>query len=70
VLAFPTLLDDAVLYSLSNESLDAQPVDLRDATTGARIHFTLEGQRGAMLLLSKSGGKVLAAYGDAAPPTK
>jgi hypothetical protein len=70
VLAFPTLLDDAVLYSFSNESLDAQPVDLRDATTGARIHFTLEGQRGAMLLLSKSGGKVLAAYGDAAPPTK
>ncbi len=66
VLAFPTVLDTAVLYSFSNESLDAQPVDLRDRTTGARIHFTLAGQRGAMLLLGKTGGKTLATYGDAA----
>jgi hypothetical protein len=66
VLAFPTVLDDAVLYSFSNESLDPQTVNLRDAATGAAIHFTLAGQRGAMLLLARPGGKVLAAYGDAA----
>jgi hypothetical protein len=70
VLAFPTVLDDAVLYSFSNESLDAQPVDLRDTASGAHIHFTLGGQRGAMLLLGKTGGKVLAAYGDAAADTQ
>ena len=66
VLAFPTVLKDAVLYSFSNESLDAQLVDLHDALTGAHLHFTLGGQRGAMLLLSKHGGKVLATYGEAA----
>jgi hypothetical protein len=66
VLAFPTVLEDAVLYSFSNESLDPQSIDLRDSMTQARIHFTLGGQRGAMLLVGKAGGKVLAAYGDAA----
>jgi hypothetical protein len=38
--------------------------------SGARIHFTLGGQRGAMLLVSKAGGKVPAADGDAASPTQ
>ncbi|MBT9330805.1 hypothetical protein [Paracidobacterium acidisoli] len=66
VLAFPTVLDDAVLYSFSNESLDAQPIDLTDALTGDRIRFTLAAQRGAMLLLDRRSGAVLAAYGPAA----
>jgi hypothetical protein len=65
VLAFPTVLNDAELYSFSNESLDAQPVDLLDAMTGAHIRFTMQGQRGAALLLSRQG-KVLASYGGAA----
>jgi hypothetical protein len=65
VLAFPTVLNDAELYSFSNESLDAQPVDLVDAMTGAHIRFTMQGQRGAALLLSRQG-KVLAGYGGAA----
>jgi hypothetical protein len=66
VLAFPTVLDDAVLYSFSNESLDAQPVDIEDTVTHAHLKFTLPSQRGAAILLRKSDGVVLAAYGAAA----
>jgi hypothetical protein len=65
VLAFPTVLDDAVLYSFSNESLDDQPVNIEDAITHAPMHFTLPTQRGAAILLRKSDGAVLAAYGAA-----
>ena len=65
VLAFPTVLDDAELYSFSNESMDAEPVDIVDALTGAHIRFRMEGQRGAALLLDRQG-KVLASYGGAA----
>jgi hypothetical protein len=65
VLAFPTVLENAVLYSFSNESLDAQPVDIIDSITGDRIHFTLDAQRGAMLLLDRKTGAVLSAYGPA-----
>jgi hypothetical protein len=66
VLAFPTVLDDAILYSFSNESLDDQPVDIRDAASGAHMKFTLTAQRGAAILLNKRNGAVLAAYGEAA----
>ena len=66
VLAFPTVLDDAVLYSFSNESLDDQTVNIEDAITHALLHFTLPAQRGAAILLRKSDGAVLAAYGAAA----
>jgi len=63
VLAFPTVLDDAVLYSFSNESLDDQPVDIRDAVSGGRLKFTLPAQRGALLLLNEKNGAVIAASG-------
>jgi hypothetical protein len=66
VLAFPTVLEDAVLYSFSNESLDAQPVDIVDALTHAHIHFVLQPQRGAMMLLDRKSSAVLASYGGAA----
>jgi len=66
VLAFPTVLDNAVLYSFSNESLDEQPVDIRDAVSGAHLKFTLPAQRGAAVLVGKKNGAVLAAYGAAA----
>lgn len=65
VLAFPTVLSDAEIYSFSNESLDPQVVNIVDALTGAHIHFTIEAQRGAALLLSRDG-EVLSSYGDAA----
>jgi hypothetical protein len=59
------VLRDAEIYSFSNESADAQRVDLIDALTGGHIHFTMQGQRGAALLLDRQG-KVLASYGGAA----
>jgi len=65
VLAFPTVLADGELYSFSNESMDAQMVDIVDALTGAHIHFTMQGQRGAALLLDRMGA-VLSSYGGAA----
>jgi hypothetical protein len=65
VLAFPTVLDDAVLYVFSNESLDDQPVDIRDAVSKAHLKFGLSAQRGAAILLSRTG-TVLASYGEAA----
>lgn len=66
VLAFPTMLDGAVLYSFASDSLQDQTVDIKDATTGATIHFNLGAQRGAMVLLDRATGAVLASYGDAA----
>ena len=69
VLAFPTLLSDAEIYSFSNESLDGQTVDIVDTVTGAHIHFKMEAQRGAALLLDRRG-EVLASYGGAAVTTK
>jgi hypothetical protein len=68
VLAFPTVLDDAVLCSFSNESLDDQPVAIEDAVSHASLRFTLPAQRGAAILLRKSDGSVLAAYGAATKP--
>ena len=65
VLAFPTVLDDGVLYSFSNEGDDAQNVDVVDAVTHAHIQFTLGAQHGAALLLDLNG-KVLSSYGGAA----
>ena len=70
VLAFPTVLDGAVLYSFSNESLDDQPIHLKDAVTGANIDFRLPSQRGAALLLRRPDGRVLAAYGAAGEQAK
>ena len=63
VLAFPTMLKDAVLYSFSNESLDDQRVDIEDGATKARLHFTLPAEQGAVVLLNRADGKVLASYG-------
>jgi hypothetical protein len=65
VLAFPTVLDDGVLYSFSNESSAPRDVDVVDARTTAHIVFTLGAQHGAALLLDPRG-RVLASYGGAA----
>jgi hypothetical protein len=69
VLAFPTVLADAEIYSFSNESLDTQTVNIVDALTGAHIHFTMQAQRGAVLLLNRQGA-VLSSYGEAAVDAK
>jgi len=69
VLAFPTVLRDAELYSFSNEALDPRTVNIVDSLTGAHIHFTMAAQRGAAFLLSRKGA-VLSSYGGAAVDSK
>jgi hypothetical protein len=69
VLAFPTVLHDAEILSFSNESLDSQTVNIVDALTGAHIHFDMQPQRGAVLLLDRKGA-VLSSYGGAALDAK
>jgi hypothetical protein len=69
VLAYPTVLDDAEIYSFSNESPDPQTVDIVDALTGAHIHFDMQAQRGAVLLLDRKGAP-LSSYGGAAVNAK
>ena len=69
VLAFPTVLSDAEIYSFSNESLDPQTIDIVDALTGAHIRFTIGAQRGAALLLNRKG-EVLSSFGSAAIAAK
>lgn len=64
VLAFPTILEHAVLYSFASDSLQDQRVNIKDTTTGAVIDFTLGAQRGAMVLLDRSTGAVLASYNE------
>jgi len=63
VLAFPTVLKEAILYSFSSESLDDQQIDIEDAATKARVAFTLRAQHGAMILLNRANGAVQASYG-------
>jgi len=65
VLAFPTVLKSAVLYSFSSESMDDQEVDIKDAITGANLRFRLAAQRGAVVLLDRASGRVVASYGVA-----
>jgi hypothetical protein len=64
VLAYPTVLTDAEIYSFSNESLNPETVNIVDALTGAHIDFTMPAQAGAALLLSRDG-KILSSYGGA-----
>jgi hypothetical protein len=70
VLAFPTILENAVLYSFSSESLDNAEVDIQDLATKARIHFHLRGQRGALILLRRPDGRMLSSYGIEALDSK
>lgn len=63
VLVFPTGLKNAILYSFSPESLDDQKNDIEDAVTKAHVAFALRAQHGAMILLNRSDGLILASYG-------
>ncbi|MFP5237493.1 MAG: hypothetical protein ACLGSD_16470 [Acidobacteriota bacterium] len=62
VLAFATVLKDAVLYSFSSEQFAPEQIDIEDAVTHGRIQFTLPAQRGAVVLLDRETGKTLAEY--------
>ncbi|MGO9641915.1 MAG: hypothetical protein ACLP1Y_11500 [Candidatus Acidiferrales bacterium] len=64
VLIRPVVLADSVLYLIVSESADDAPVDLHDRGTGAAIHFTLLAGRARVLLFSKTGGQLLASFGE------
>jgi hypothetical protein len=71
VLAFPTVLPHAILYSFSNESSTDQPINIADTLTGAMLRFNLQAQRGAVVLMDRSNGKILTSYGKRSPePTE
>ena len=63
ILAFPTVLKDAILYSFSSESLDDANIDIEDTATKAHIAFTLQAQHGGTILLNRFDGSILASYG-------
>ncbi len=63
VLAFPTVLKDAVLYSFSSESLEDTNIDLEDALTHARLEFRLRAQHGALVLVRRSDASIIGSYG-------
>jgi hypothetical protein len=64
VLIYPVALKDAVLYLFaSTDALDAA-IDLKDGLTGGRISFRLGAGRGAVVLLEKQTGRVVAGYGN------
>jgi hypothetical protein len=64
VLIRPVVFADSVLYLIVSESANDSQLDLHDRMTGAAIHFTLRAGRAHLLLLSKTGGDVLASFGD------
>jgi hypothetical protein len=63
VLAYPTVLGDAVLYVLVSERADDVDVDLTDRLTGGRVALRLRAERAALALLRRSDGARIAAYG-------
>ncbi|MFZ0662834.1 MAG: hypothetical protein WAM66_09090 [Acidobacteriaceae bacterium] len=63
VLVYPTVLRDAVLYIFASGDAADTPINLRDKTTGARIHFKLRSRHAAVVLLNRKDGSVVASYG-------
>ena len=63
VLIFPVVLEDSVLYVMASESASGAAIDIRDRATGARVRFTLAGQRAAMAVVGKREKAVVAKYG-------
>lgn len=63
VLVWPTVLQDSVMYVLLSDNAEDAKVELRDKLTGARIAFTLTGQRAAIAVVSKQQKAVVAKYG-------
>ncbi len=64
VLVRPAALADSVLYLLVSESASIEEVSVRDRQTGAEIHARLAPGRAQLILISRSGGKVIARFGE------
>ena len=63
VLAFPTVLADAVLYVFVSDSADAAAISLRDQTTGVALSFSLPAEHAAIAVIGKRERKIVAKYG-------
>jgi hypothetical protein len=63
ILAYPTEMDDAVLYVMISDNADDAKVDLRDKRTGVQLTVPLAGQRAAIAVIGKKGKAVIARYG-------
>jgi hypothetical protein len=63
VLAFPTLLEDSVLYVFASDSANNAAINLRDQATGVRLTFTLPAEHAAIALIGRREKKIIAKFG-------
>jgi hypothetical protein len=64
VLVRPVVLTDSVLYLIVSESANDEEIAVHDRMTGAEIKTKLAPGRAQLWLVSKSGGKVIARFGE------
>ncbi len=64
VLVRPVELADSVLYLIVSESANEEEIAVRDRTTGAEIKTKLAPGRAQLWLIDKSGGQILARFGE------
>jgi hypothetical protein len=62
ILVRPVVLADSVLYLIVSESANEEEISVRDRLTGANIHAKLAPGRAQLVLVSRSGGQVLARF--------
>jgi hypothetical protein len=63
VLVYPTVLEDAILYTLISDDAEDAKIDLRDKQTGAKLTLPLAGQHAALAVIDKSKKAIVAKYG-------
>jgi hypothetical protein len=64
ILARPLMLADSVLYLLVSESARDEEISVKDHATGAEIHAKLAPGRAQLVLVSRSGGQLIARFGE------
>jgi hypothetical protein len=68
VLIHPEVFDHAILYLFESENARSVPIDIRDRSTGAEMKFPLPPLASRLILLDRSGGRVIARYGFSSGP--
>jgi len=63
ILAYPTVLEDSVLYVMISDSAEDAKIDLRDKTTGVRLTLQIPSQHAAIAVIGKKEKTVVAKYG-------
>lgn len=64
VLVRPVVLADSVLYLIVSESANEELIAVHDRLTGAEIRAKLAPGRAQIILVSRSGGQILARFGE------